>query len=182
MMSKKPAASTLSPEYVLLGLLNQQAAHGYDLHERLLAELGSIWHISLSQTYNILKRLEAQGYIIGTVQAQEKSPARRRFSLTPTGRARFECWLNTPTELSSRAIRVEFLTRLYFVYRIRPEAAAGLIETQRAETQAGLARLQTRLHELPPEQVFNRLGLELRVRQLGSILIWLEECRARLSQ
>ena len=37
-------AAALSPEYVLLGFLNQQPAHGYDLHERIEAELGQIWH------------------------------------------------------------------------------------------------------------------------------------------
>jgi hypothetical protein len=41
-------AAALSPEYVLLGFLNQQPAHGYDLHERMEAELGQIWHISLN--------------------------------------------------------------------------------------------------------------------------------------
>ena len=47
-------AAALSPEYVLLGFLNQQPAHGYDLHEHIEAELGQIWHISLSETMNSL--------------------------------------------------------------------------------------------------------------------------------
>lgn len=181
-MSKKPAASALSPEYVLLGFLNQQADHGYDLHERMTRELGQIWHISLSQTYNILKRLEARGYIAGMMQEQEKSPARRHFRLTPSGRARFLRWLNVPTELSSRAIRVEFLTRLYFVYQATPEAAARLIEMQTAETRAGLERLQLLLDELPQEQTFNRLGLELRIRQMASVLSWLADCQTQLNR
>ena len=54
-------AAAVSPEYVLLGLLNLQPAHGYALHERITQELGTIWHISLSQTYSLLNRLESQG-------------------------------------------------------------------------------------------------------------------------
>ncbi len=115
-------AAALSPEYVLLGLLNQQPAHGYDLHQRLIEELGQIWHISLSQTYNILKRLEAKGFIVGVVQVQAKAPPRRRFRLTPLGRRRFEEWLTTSAEPRARAIRVEFLTRLYFVYLANPQS------------------------------------------------------------
>lgn len=50
--------SGLSPEYALLGFLERPPAHGYELHQRLLEHLGEIWHVSLSQTYNILTRLE----------------------------------------------------------------------------------------------------------------------------
>lgn len=180
-MSKKPAASTLSPEYVLLGLLNLQPAHGYDLHERIMKELGQIWHISLSQTYNILNRLEAQRYVTGVLQEQEKSPARRRFRLTSAGRRHFEAWLTAPTEPSARAIRVEFLTRLYFTAATTPELAEALIEAQIVDTQNGLARLQAELTALPVAQIFNRLGLELRIGQLASILDWLADCRGRFS-
>ena len=173
-------AAALSPEFALLGFLNRQPAHGYDLHQRITEELGQIWHISLSQTYNILKRLEAKGFIVGVVQAQDKAPARRRFRLTPSGRRRFEEWLSAPSEPSARAIRVEFLTRLYFIYTTTPEAARDLIEAQIGETQAGLARLTTMLAELSPDQTFNQLGLDLRLRQLTLILDWLIECRAIL--
>jgi DNA-binding PadR family transcriptional regulator len=179
-MSKKPTSSALSPEYVLLGLLTQRPAHGYDLYERVRQELGQIWQIGMSQTYNILKRLEAKGFIIGAVQEQKKAPARRRFRLSPAGRRRFKEWLKAPTEPSARAIRVEFLTRLYFTYTTAPKAALSLIDTQIAETQAGLAHLTEALAKLPPEQAFNRLGLDLRLWQLASILDWMAECRTIL--
>ena len=53
-----------------------------------------------------------------------------------------------------------------------------LIDSQVEETSLGLTRLHRILDELPPERLFNRLGLELRIRQLYSILDWLERCRA----
>lgn len=179
-MSKKKVSSALSPEYVLLGFLTQRPAHGYDLHEQVHQELGQIWQISLSQTYNILKRLESKGYIVGVIQEQEKAPARRRFRLTTLGHRRFDEWLKVPSEPSARAIRVEFLTRLYFTYITDPQAARGLIERQLAAVQSGMADLTVVLSELPTEQVFNQLGLDLRLRQLTSILDWLTECRAIL--
>ncbi len=48
--------SRLSPEYVLMGFLYQHPGYGYDLHRRLSEEFGYIWHVSRSQTHNILKR------------------------------------------------------------------------------------------------------------------------------
>ena len=181
-MTKKSSASTILPEYVILGFLNQQPAHGYDLHERIVRELGQIWHIRLSQTYNILNRLDAQGHITGNLQEQEKAPARRCFYLTSSGRRRFEAWLNAPTELSARAIRVEFLTRLYFAYTMNFEMVNLLAEGQIAALQSGMNRLQDILIDLPTEQTFNRLGLEMRIHQLASVLDWLKECQMRLTE
>jgi DNA-binding PadR family transcriptional regulator len=117
---------------------------------------------------------------VGALQEQEKAPARRRFRLTSLGRRRFEEWLRIPAEPSARAIRVEFLTRLYFSYITDPQAARSLIEAQIAATQDGVAYLTRVLSELPSEQAFNQLGLNLRLRQLTSILEWLAECRAIL--
>ena len=173
-------SAAVSPEYVLLGLLNQQPAHGYALHERITQELSTIWHISLSQTYNLLNRLEAQGYITGVAQEQEKLPARRKFRLTSAGRRRFEDWLSAPTEPSAHAIRVEFLTRLYFAFALSPANAQSAIDQQIASTQEGLAHLQTILNELPPEQTFNRLGLEFRVQQLSAVIDWLNASKRKL--
>ncbi|NTU65329.1 MAG: winged helix DNA-binding protein [Chloroflexi bacterium] len=173
-------AAALSPEYVLLGFLNQQPAHGYDLHERIEAELGQIWHISQSQTYNILNRLETQGYIAGVLQEQEKLPARKRFRLTAAGRRRFEDWLSAATESSTRAIRVEFITRLYFACAISSASARTVIDQQIVSTQDGLLHLQALLGELPPDQAFNRLGLDFRVQQLTSVIAWLNESKAKL--
>jgi DNA-binding PadR family transcriptional regulator len=180
MTARTTYSSALSPEYALLGFLAQQPAHGYDLHLRLTAELGQVWHVSQSQVYNILNRLEAQGFIAATVQAQAKLPARRRLRLTSAGRQRFDQWLCATTGSSVRAIRVEFTTRLYFAYALDLALARRLLVEQAAETRAGLDRLTALLADLPSDQTFNRLGLELRIRQLESILVWLADCRRAL--
>jgi PadR family transcriptional regulator, regulatory protein AphA len=167
-------ASALSPEYALLGFLAQKPAHGYELHQRLSSELSQVWHVSLSQVYNILKRLEGQGFIQGVIEEQQKLPARQRFHLTESGRQRLEDWLTRPTGSSVRAIRVEFVTRLYFAPLLGEEMASRLIEAQLEETRSGLSRLERLLDETPSKQVFNRLGLDLRIRQLKAVLDWLD--------
>jgi PadR family transcriptional regulator AphA len=166
-----------SPEYALLGFLYIQPNHGYDLHRMLIAELGQTWHISQSQTYAILKRLEAQGFISSTTVEQEKLPAMQNLTVSPAGRQRFETWLETSTGSSVRAIRLEFITRLYFAQKLSPERILPLIEAQTAEVQNALVRLEVSLAFLPDGQKFNRLSLQLRIQQLKSILDWLVECR-----
>ncbi len=176
MSSKHTYASSLSPEYPLLGLIIQQPAHGYRLHQRLTTDLGQIWHISLSQAYNILKRMETYGFISGQMQKQVGTPARRHFEATPKGVERFEEWLDTPSGSSVRAIRVEFITRLYFALAINKKAASHIIDEQVAESHKRLEILKGALDLLPLDHAFNRLALELRIHQLESILDWLPQC------
>jgi DNA-binding PadR family transcriptional regulator len=182
MSAKTRTVGSLSPEYALLGFLAEQPNHGYELHQRLVNELGHVWHVSQSQVYNILKRLELGEDVSGTVQEQDKLPSRLLYHLTPVGLAKFETWLDTPTGCSVRAIRVEFLTRLYFASRRGSSDADALIDSQTGEIRNGLSRLTGLLDALPAEQVFNRLGVELRITQLSSILGWLERCRSEIQR
>jgi DNA-binding PadR family transcriptional regulator len=169
---------SLSPEYALLGFLAEHPNHGYELHQRLAGELGHVWHVSQSQVYTILKRLESHADITGSPQEQQKHPIRTLYALTPSGRARFDTWLNTPTRCSVRAIRVEFITRLYFASRRGSATTDALIDAQVEEVHQGLLHLQAMKNGLPSQQAFNHLSLELRLNQLASILDWLERCRS----
>lgn len=169
-----------SPEYALLGFLYQHPDHGYILHQHLLNELGSVWHVSQSQTYAILNRLEAQGYISSTTIEQEKLPPRQLFQITAAGRLRFEQWLGSPSGSSVRAIRVEFITRLYFAKKVFPAMIPAMIEAESFEIDTALTSLEIYQKSIPPEQMFNRLGLELRIQQLQSVRTWLTKCHAAI--
>jgi len=177
-MSKPtPSHSSRSPEYALLGFLYESPVHGYDLHHRLVNELGQIWRASQSQTYNILKRLELRGDVAATTIKQAKLPDRQVLKITTSGRKRFLTWLNTPTGSSVRAIRLEFITRLYFTQKFATENLLPILDAQAAEINASLTRLEVDQASIPAGQTFNRLGLGLRTQQLRSVLNWLVECR-----
>ena len=133
----------------------------------------------MSQVYNILKRLERLSYIAGTVRAMSNRPAQRQFKLTAAGRRRFQVWLNAPPRDSLHAVRTDFLTRLHFVAQLHPDQVMGLLDDQKRQAIVGIARLQGQLRELPAEQTVNQLSIELRVRQLTSLLQWLDDCRSR---
>jgi PadR family transcriptional regulator, regulatory protein AphA len=165
-----------SPRYAVLGFLYIHPMHGYDLHKHLTADLGEIWHISQSQAYNILKGCEKEGWIIATREPQEKLPDRSMLALTPAGQAEFERWLYTPSPGTARDIRVGFISRLYFASQIDPGLSSRLIQEQAAAVQEQLEALCLRMQALPVGQIYNRLGLELRIRQLRMVLGWLEDC------
>lgn len=168
-------SGTLSPEMALLGQLYGSPGHGYDLHRKVITELGHVWHLSQSQAYAILKRLEAQGDISAEEIPQEKLPPRQLLHMTQKGRERFLGWLETPSGSSTRVIRLEFVTRLYFLHQYRPEKLAQAFEHQKTEAKTHLQRLENIRAALPAEQIYNRMSLELRLKQLQSVLEWLDE-------
>jgi len=168
----------ISPEFALLGFLATEPGHGYDLHQKFQVELGSVWRLSQSQAYAILKRLEARGDIAGELIEQDKLPARQMLHITPQGQQRFNKWLNGASR-NARAIRLEFLTRLYFVNQLQPEQNARIYAAQYAEIRANIERLESLLAHLPPDQPYNHLSLDLRLRQLRLTQDWIREIKAQ---
>jgi DNA-binding PadR family transcriptional regulator len=150
--------------------------HGYDLHKHLAADLHEVWHISQSQSYNILRQLEKDGWISSTPQPQEKRPDRALLALTAQGQAEFERWLYTSSPGNAQDIRIAFISRLYFASQIDANLCSRLIQEQVHTVQADLEGLCTRLAALSSDQLYNKLGLDLRIRQMLTILNWLEQC------
>ncbi len=170
-----------SPEFALLGFLYLEPGHGYDLHRRLTRELGYIWGASQSETYNILKRLAARGFIKSRIVEQEKLPPRNLLTLTPHGRLRFEAWLKTPAVSSLRTVRLEFITRLYFARQTGLLSLPEMVDQQVAEVRSSLRQLEALLADMPLSETYNRLGLEYQILQRKSILDWLDDCRQTLN-
>jgi DNA-binding PadR family transcriptional regulator len=169
----------LSPEFALLGFLIAGPSHGYDLHQRFMAELGHVWHLSQSQAYAILKRLESRGDISARIVEQEKLPSRQMLHITEMGRRRFFEWLEIGIGRTARSIRLEFLTRLYFTQLHRPENIWQIYNAQLDEIESTIARLGSLIEHLPPEQVFNRLSLDLRLQQMRLIQNWMTEIQTQ---
>ena len=177
MPQKDHHTGNLSPEFALLGFLIAGPSHGYDLHQRLRVEFGHVWHVSQSQAYTILKRLEGRGDISMQVVEQEKLPARQMLDITDAGRQRFFEWLESGTGKNARSVRLEFLTRLYFTQLHRPETMGQIYNAQLIEIKSNILRLERLLEDLPPEQTFNRLSLDLRLRQMRLLQNWMTEIR-----
>ncbi len=180
MAFKDHHSGTLSPEWALLGFLIAGPSYGYDLHQRFLDELGQVWHLSQSQAYAILKRLETRGEISARVIEQPKLPARQMLHITATGRRRFDQWLESGCGTTARSIRLEFLTRLYFTRLYKPENTLKIYEKQSSEISATIARLERALADVPPDQTFNQLSLDLRLQQMRLIQNWMAKIRTQL--
>ena len=179
MVQRDRHTGNLSPEFALLGFLIAKPSHGYDLHQRFIVELGYVWHMSQSQAYAIVKRLEQRGDVNAQVVEQEKLPARQMLHITLQGRRRFNEWMED-ISANSRSIRLEFLTRIYFARIYKPEKVAQIYEAQSHEIKSTIERLESLFANLPSEQQFNHLSLDLRLRQMKLIQEWMMDVKTMI--
>lgn len=172
--------SHIAPEYLLLGMLAIAPSHGYELHQQIERDLRYVWRLSLSQVYNLLKRLEKQGLIRGEILEQEERPDRKRFQLTPEGKRHFQTWFDTPVGASVRAVRIAFLSKLYLGLRLPNTDLPGLMDDQHSAIQIGLSRIEEQFNEVHSSNPIIEQSLRLRIKQLNSLLTWLAECKNTL--
>ena len=158
-------------EQVALGFLMQQPMHGYDLYWRANDALGHVWTMGVSNVYGALNQIEEAGYVRSVLQPQPSRPARRVYHITDAGRVQFLDWVREPVP-SIRAIRVEFITKLFFLQMLGLEGAAQLIAEQEAFCQERIGQLEGRIAGCAPFD-FNRLVFDFRLRQVQGMLAWL---------
>jgi|SRR5262249_10564097 len=165
-------------EYAILGLLESQPMHGYELYQQFQSGiLRQIVRLEMSQMYAFLKKLERLEYIEAELEPQGVRPPRKIFHLTNAGRKIFLAWLTTPVE-RPREIRVFFLLKLYFVQRIIPEQTARLIDQEVLACRKFLDHLEAQ--RLPDARTSDTSFLEhvvlrSRIHQTRALLDWLCE-------
>ena len=83
--------------------------------------------------------------------------------------------MRTPVGPSVRAVRMAFISKLYFAHQLNRTDFEALILAQRSAIDAQLEELHAKIHAIPKTQIVNRLGLQLRIKQLESLQNWFEE-------
>lgn len=137
-------ALPLRCEYALLGLVRRRPIHGYTLLQEFAGPegLGEIWKIKISQIYAYLNKLEDQGYLTSERLQERDYPARRLYTITPTGEAAFSHWMTSPVP-SARDLRQLFLLKLYFMNDLEPDIFQKLISDQIALCRKWLVNLES---------------------------------------
>lgn len=178
-MAERHPSITL--EYILLGLLKDSPHHGYALFEKVqhTPELSLIWQVKRSKLYYLLDKLAGEGLLSSSVLAQDDYPDRKIYHLTSQGSAAFEEWLSTPV-LSSRYVRIAFLSKLYFALQQSDREALGLIEAQREICGEWLANLESELDQVDPGDFISQQVYLFRIGQIKAMRTWLDNCRKQI--
>jgi PadR family transcriptional regulator, regulatory protein AphA len=170
----------LTIELALLGYLRLDPLHGYQIHQRLqeLDGPGLVWRLKQAQLYALLGKLEDNGLLLSTLQAQETRPTRRVYRLTEKGRTAYEKWLSSPVS-TPRQIRQEFMVKLYFAKRENPQTVSDLIDNQLSVCQGWLDLHQEQLVAVPSGS-FSWIVYNYRLEQIHATLGWLQQTKAEL--
>jgi DNA-binding PadR family transcriptional regulator len=121
----------------LLALLEEGPAHGYHLKGAFEARTGGVWTVNVGQVYTTLDRLHGEG-LIDPVDDDDPGDAtsggrdRRRWRLTPAGKAALDDWFDEgPADTSPP--RDELLVKVLLAFGRSPAEALAVIDRQRAE-------------------------------------------------
>jgi len=169
----------LAVEFAVLGYLVEAPSHGYELRERLKRGLGAFWRIASSHLYQVLHRLEEQGWVMCGAEAGPTGPSRTVYRATEQGISAFWDWAMSPVH-HVRQIRVEFMAKVYFLRRLAPGSLARLVEGQTETLRRLEEHLSKRARLESDDDVLGTLAASYRRSQVRGTIRWLEENVAQL--
>lgn len=188
-------------ELAVLGLLQEQPLHGYELKKRLGETLGFLWGVSYGSLYPALKRLERDGAIAvvegeaTSLQAPPPPPTgslsgdlaaarlrrhprtsrrtRKAYRITDTGRALFARLL--ADDDSPADDERSFALRLSFCRFLPAERRLELLERRRAQLADRLVKSRRPDRPGRASDRYTRSLIEHRARTTEHDINWIDE-------
>lgn len=167
----------MSTAQALLGLLEDQPRHGYELkhlHDRLF---GAGKQLRFGQVYASLSRLLRDGLVVVQAVERDEGPDRTLYAITPQGVGRLEEWLLDPID-PSVYMRSEQFTKVVLAL-LSGRSAEEILDLQRS------THLQT-MRELTSKKrsgdVADALTADFALFHMEADLRWIELTGARLEK
>ena len=88
----------MSVPLTLLGLLEREPSHGYDLKRDYDAFFGRGRPLSFGQVYATLARLSRDGKVVMDEVSPGEGPERKRYVITEAGATEVDAWLSEPVQ------------------------------------------------------------------------------------
>ena len=120
----------MSVPLTLLGLLEREPSHGYDLKRDYDTYFGRGKPLPYGQVYATLARLARDGKAVAGDAEPGDGPDRKRYAITPAGSAEVETWLSQPSEPEPHLQAVLFAKVVLALMLGRP--AGRYLDAQRA--------------------------------------------------
>jgi DNA-binding PadR family transcriptional regulator len=120
----------MSVPLTLLGLLEREPSHGYDLKRDYDAFFGRGKPLPFGQVYSTLSRLARDGKVVISDVGPGGGPDRKRYLITELGATELEHWLTEPVEPEPHLQTVLFAKVVIALMLDRP--AGEYLDTQRS--------------------------------------------------
>lgn len=178
-MSRKE--SPLAMEYIILGLIQRNPVHAYDMFKILSdPDISTIWYFNQSQVYAMLEKMEKNGLITPEICQGSAFPFRKVYSLTKKGSDLFQSWKTTPITKINK-IRSEFLAKLYFLVDDPIETYQSVLDDQIEACRKIINENTDKLHEADEGSPFLKMVYTYREENAQSVINWLTACKKERS-
>ncbi len=165
-------------KHVVLAMLADGPAHGYELTRRYDELFASVWGpLNVGQVYVTLGRLERDGLVEHHRQRQAKGADRKVFELTTLGRKYLDAWLEEDAELPTA--KSELVLRLASADLIGTPEPRTIVAAHRQRCLQALRVLDRQAAEHPVGG-FTELLVQGAALHLQAELRWLDLCDQRL--
>ncbi|MFI7599256.1 PadR family transcriptional regulator [Actinoplanes sp. NPDC049681] len=159
----------------LLGLLEREPSHGYDLKRDYDAYFGRGKPLSFGQVYSTLSRLARDGKVVISEVEPGEGPDRKRYIITDAGATEVDAWLTEPVEPEPHLQTTLFAKVTLALMLGRP--AEEYLDTQRA---AHLRRMRELTEIKRTGGLVDALLADHGLFHLEADLRWIELTAARL--
>jgi DNA-binding PadR family transcriptional regulator len=167
--------SGMTVPLTLLGLLEREPSHGYELKRDYDSFFGRGKPLSFGQVYGTLARLSRDGMAIAGPAEHGEGPERKRYAITEQGRGEVEKWLAEPAAPEPHLQSVLFAKVVLALMLDRP--AARYLDLQRA---AHLQRMRELTEQAEEAGVLDTVLADYGLYHLEADLRWIDHTAARL--
>ncbi len=157
----------------LLGLLEREPSHGYDLKREYDTYFGRGKQLPFGQVYSTLGRLARDGKVVGG----EAEPGDKPYSITGAGRAEVDAWLADPVEPEPHLQTILFAKVTLALMLGKP--AAAYLDKQRS---AHIRRMQELTELRRNGALVDVLLADHALFHLEADLRWIDLTSARLAE
>lgn len=131
--------------YLILGLLAEGPATGYDIRRITALRYRFFWSESYGQIYPGLRRLAKEG-LVRLVESEDEGRGRRLYEITDAGRSALSAWIASPA--GPDIVRSQALLKLYFIGEGPEGALRDRLVELRDEARQSLSSLEAAKREL----------------------------------
>jgi DNA-binding PadR family transcriptional regulator len=165
----------MSVPLALLGLLEREPSHGYDLKRDYDTFFGRGKPLPFGQVYSTLGRLARDGKVTAGQSEPGDGPDRKRYAITPVGKDEVEAWLAEPVAAEPYLHTVLF-TKVVLALMLGRDAA-DYLDAQRA---THLRRMRELTEIKRAGNLVDALLADHGLFRLEADLRWIDVTQARL--
>ena len=172
-------------ELLLLGLLNYQDMHGYQIIESIKLHFENNIQLTMPTAYRLLEKMEEKGWVTSHDEQVGNRPIRKVYAITAAGQKELDRMVDASLahyqpQLSTNLVALSFLDRLPAPH------ALELLQQQRAEVQRLYKQAQNQLQQFQQETgegfSTHTLSAENQLLHLEVEIDWLEQLMQKLQE